>query len=252
MKIMLTKRALKNRENVKEVHSNRLGVSYTVTIRKYNTVTGERNTQLRRLMEQQYTKETLVSQKQYYKSYSHLRFNAVRSPQQLQRWNRLTNGTLNQERQTYKVKPFILNEPEPGLPNPTVFKAIHHLSYKSELQKYETSMEKLGLGFEERNKKKKKLPPLLPGTTGDLKNYYRQTYNINLFDYKVRRRFDVSSIPHYKYGYGRSVGLHQMYLRKCSQVIEDVTPSANAKPRFIISQKDRNIINDPNVYFRRP
>lgn len=130
MKKMLTKRALKNRENVKEVHSNRLGVSYTVTIRKYNTVTGERNTQLRRLMEQQYTKETLVSQKQYYKSYSHLRFDAVRSPQQLQRWNRLTNGTLNQERQTYKVKPFILNEPEPGLPNPTVFKAIHHLSYK--------------------------------------------------------------------------------------------------------------------------
>lgn len=80
---------------------------------------------------------------------------------------------------------------------------------RSELQKYETSIEKLGPAFEERNKKKK-LPPLPSGMTGDPKNYYRQTYNINLFDYKVRRRFDINSISHY--GYDRAIELHQMYL----------------------------------------
>ncbi|GBC40336.1 hypothetical protein GLOIN_2v1788639 [Rhizophagus irregularis DAOM 181602=DAOM 197198] len=46
-----------------------------------------------------------------------------------------------------------------------------------------------------RNKQKKLLPPIPPGINGDLRIYYRDTYNINLFDHKVRRRFNVTSIP---------------------------------------------------------
>jgi hypothetical protein len=44
--------------------------------------------------------------------------------------------------------------------------------------------------------------PLLPDFRGDPRIYYKNTYNINLFDYNIRRRYDVSSIPQYNYGYG--------------------------------------------------
>jgi hypothetical protein len=39
-----------------------------------------------------------------------------------------------------------------------------------------------------RNKLKKPLPPLPPDLRGDPRLFYHRTYNINLFDYKVRRR----------------------------------------------------------------
>jgi hypothetical protein len=59
-----------------------------------------------------------------------------------------------------------------------------------------------------RNKKKKQLPPLPYDYRGDQRIYYRDTYNINLFDYKVRRRFNVNSIPQYQYGYHRAIELY--------------------------------------------
>ncbi|PKY55533.1 hypothetical protein RhiirA4_427586, partial [Rhizophagus irregularis] len=40
---------------------------------------------------------------------------------------------------------------------------------------------------QKRNKKKKQLPPLPPGHQGDQRIYYKDTYNINLFDYKRNR-----------------------------------------------------------------
>lgn len=102
-----------------------------------------------------------------------------------------------------------------------------------------------------RNMQKKQLPPLPPGTPGDLRIFYKNTYNINLFDCKIRRRFDVSSIPQYNYCYDWALQLYKNYKTKPAVVIEDVTNRATTNTRFVIFKQDQAIINDPNVFLRR-
>ncbi|CAB4436852.1 unnamed protein product [Rhizophagus irregularis] len=66
------------------------------------------------------------------------------------------------------------------------------------------------------------------------------------------RRFDVSSIPQYDYGYDRALQLFKNYKSKPAVVIEDVTNSrATTNTRFVIFKQDQAIINDPNVFLRR-
>ncbi|PKC68712.1 hypothetical protein RhiirA1_456891 [Rhizophagus irregularis] len=48
---VLTKQGRKEKQNIKKVHSNRLGMSYTVTINKYNRGMGQQNRDLRLEME---------------------------------------------------------------------------------------------------------------------------------------------------------------------------------------------------------
>jgi hypothetical protein len=45
--------------------------------------------------------------------------------------------------------------------------------------------------------------PLPPDFHGDAQIYYQTTYNINLFDYNIRRQYDISSLPQYNYTYAR-------------------------------------------------
>ncbi|PKY50874.1 hypothetical protein RhiirA4_467566 [Rhizophagus irregularis] len=65
-------------------------------------------------------------QRPYYKEYSRLRFDIVHSPQQIERWNRITRSTLNLEHK----KPIISHLPSGNSPRPLVFKQIHHVPEK--------------------------------------------------------------------------------------------------------------------------
>ncbi|PKY57456.1 hypothetical protein RhiirA4_510000 [Rhizophagus irregularis] len=103
-----------------------------------------------------------------------------------------------------------------------------------------------------RNKKKKKLPPLPTGHVGDPRLYYQRTYNINLFDYKVRKRFNVSSIPQYNYGYTQARARHLNFTKRLPSMIIDTIPeNPDNLITYVISDKDRSIINDPSVFLRR-
>ncbi|RGB38833.1 hypothetical protein C1646_755245 [Rhizophagus diaphanus] len=127
------------------------------------------------------TKGNSVKKRVYYKDYSNLRFDVVRSPQQTIRWNRLTSSILGQERHLCNIKSYILHPSSSNVYNPTVFKQIHHLPEKCLLtdkhplgqhdprhnrdSKKDKRREKnWSRRQKKRNKRKKPLPPLSPGT----------------------------------------------------------------------------------------
>ncbi|PKY47361.1 hypothetical protein RhiirA4_462519 [Rhizophagus irregularis] len=87
-----------------------------------------------------------------------------------------------------------------------------------------------------------------PIDKGDQRIYYRDTYNINLFDYKVRRRFNVNSIPQYQYGYHRAMELYQKF-NQTPKMIETIPGKATS--HYEVSKKDKLLINDPDLFFRR-
>lgn len=183
-------------------------------------------------------------------------------PQQIERWNRLTRSVIKQEHRKGRTKHLLIDQPSRRTPNPVVFKQIHHLPERFVNNPYGAPAirKKTQLGrrkknwlrrIKMRNMQKKQLPPLPPGTPGGPRIFYKNTYNINLFDCKIRRRFDVSSIPQYDYGYDRALQLFKNYKSKPAVVIEDVTNRATTNTRFVIFKQDQAIINDPNVFLRR-
>lgn len=59
---------------------------------------------------------------------------------------------------------------------------------------------------------------------------------------KVRRRFDVSNIPRYNYGYTRALNNRKHYLQNCSiMIVEDVSLKANAQNKYYVSKQDQDI-----------
>ncbi|PKY38389.1 hypothetical protein RhiirA4_451375 [Rhizophagus irregularis] len=252
-------------KNVKEVHSNRLGISYTVTINKYNRGLGQQNRDLKNEKKDNYAtkkrspEDTAI--RPYFKQYGSLRFDIVRSPQQIARWNRLTCSVMRSEEHSPFTQPKIIRPPTAQEPDPAVFKQLRHLPTKLIPFRYgryikanstDENGEKNRLrSLRARNKRKKRSPPLPPGTPGNPRVYYKRTYNINLFDYKVRKRFDVSSIPQYNYGYAQALVFHQTLRRKRPLIIETIPEITNKDVIFVTSEKNRNIINDPTVFLRR-
>ncbi|EXX67884.1 uncharacterized protein OCT59_016955 [Rhizophagus irregularis] len=59
------------------------------------------------------------------KKYSKLRFDAVRTPKQIERWNRLTKSVFKTEHHFNMNKPYILNPTTKCTRNLVVFKQIH-------------------------------------------------------------------------------------------------------------------------------
>ncbi|CAB4443201.1 unnamed protein product [Rhizophagus irregularis] len=102
-----------------------------------------------------------------------------------------------------------------------------------------------------RNKKKKSLPPLPPGTPRDPHVYYKNTYNINLFDYEVRRRYDVSSIPHI------TMAMPMLFNSITSTMTKFPLSwkmlRTNLRPTCITpyQKKDQEIINNLNIFLHR-
>ncbi|EXX76793.1 hypothetical protein RirG_029840 [Rhizophagus irregularis DAOM 197198w] len=102
-----------------------------------------------------------------------------------------------------------------------------------------------------RNKLKKRLPPLPPDFNSDARLFYYNTYNLNLFNYKVRCHFDVSSLREYNYGYHKALELYKSFKDRSSRRItrEEISPMMDSD--MIINARDRAIINDSSTYFSR-
>ncbi|CAB5312906.1 unnamed protein product [Rhizophagus irregularis] len=185
----------------KEVHSTRLGLKYNVIVKRYNEWKGKNNSDLKEVMEPiTHNRKGKSTTRPFYKEYKNVEFYDYRTPQQVKRWNRLKKSTIKHEEFLYHSKPFLLKE------NSTVFKKVSHLVERE--PSYEKSEEDKLLDqltqkraknwrrrVNNRNKLKKKLPALPVNFSGDARNYYFQTYNINLFAYKVRRRYDLQPSP---------------------------------------------------------
>ncbi|CAB4445196.1 unnamed protein product [Rhizophagus irregularis] len=177
----------------KLIHSNRLGVSYTVTINKYNRGLGKKNPALKNEMESSNfrqdnyaTKDRLTNDsaiRPYYKQYSSLLFDIIRSSQQIARWNRLTGSVMRSNN--------------------------HSLFPNLKLSMY-------------------------------------------LLSLTVRKRFDVSSIPQYNYGYTQARARHLNFTKRLPSMIIDTIPeNPDNLITYVISDKDRSIINDPSVFLRQ-
>ncbi|CAB4417725.1 unnamed protein product [Rhizophagus irregularis] len=88
----LSMKELESHNKSKRIHSKRLGVSYTVTVKKYNHSLGSRSRTLRAEMrDDNFSKKKWNPDKPrvwpYFKQYNALRFYVVRSDQQVARWN---------------------------------------------------------------------------------------------------------------------------------------------------------------------
>ncbi|PKY57589.1 hypothetical protein RhiirA4_478758 [Rhizophagus irregularis] len=69
---------------------------------------------------------------------------------------------------------------------------------------------------------------------------------------QVRKRFNVSSIPQYNYGYTQARARHLNFTKRLPSMIIDTIPeNPDNLITYVISDKDRSIINDPSVFLRR-
>ncbi|PKY19484.1 hypothetical protein RhiirB3_432550 [Rhizophagus irregularis] len=185
----------------------------------------------------------------YHKQYGSLHFAIIRSPQQIVRWNHLTCSVMRSKEHSPFIQPKIIHPSTVHEPDPVVFKQLRHLPTKliplrhGHYIKASSVKEKRFRKWEKNwlhqlhtcNKKKKKLPPLPPGHVEDPHH---------------QKRFDVSSIPHYNYGYLQALAVHQTYKRKPPLMINTIPKDTNADVIFVMSDKDRNIINDPSIFLR--
>ncbi|UZO08338.1 uncharacterized protein OCT59_028596 [Rhizophagus irregularis] len=224
----------------KEVHSTRLGLKYNVIVKRYNEWKEKNNSDLKEVMEPiTNNRKGKSTTRPFYKEYKNVEFYDNRTPQQVKRWNRLRESTIKHEEYLYHSKPFLLKE------NSTVFKKVSHLVERE--PSYEKSEEDKLLDqltrkraknwrrrVNNRNKLKKKLPALPVDFSGDAWNYYFQTYNINLFAYKVRRRYDLSNIPQCQYGYLKAKRLYNNYM-----------DHKNLRPPIIRQPSPPQIISQP-------
>ncbi|CAG8780458.1 14969_t:CDS:2, partial [Rhizophagus irregularis] len=99
------------------------------------------------------------------------------------------------ERSLGQVRPFLINE------HSHVYKKIQHAVERfppySRKSKLEIESDKI---IRKRTKNWKR--PI---------SYYFNTHNINLAAYKVRRRYNLSGIPDYKFGYLKAVRRYGKY-----------------------------------------
>ncbi|CAB5383525.1 unnamed protein product [Rhizophagus irregularis] len=209
-------------------------------VKRYNEWKGKNNSDLKEVMEPiTHNRKGKSTTRPFYKEYKNVEFYDYRTPQQVKRWNRLKKSTIKHEEFLYHSKPFLLKE------NSTVFKKVSHLVERE--PSYEKSEEDKLLDqltqkraknwrrrVNNRNKLKKKLPALPVNFSGDARNYYFQTYNINLFAYKVRRRYDLSNIPQCQYGYLKAKRLYNNYMDR-----------KNLRPPIIRQPSPPQVISQP-------
>ncbi|CAB5372147.1 unnamed protein product [Rhizophagus irregularis] len=152
------------------------------------------------------TKKGWGGERKYYKEYHSFRADANRTQQQIKRWNRLKFLNFKSWRSLGQVQSFLINE------HSHIYKKIQHgveriCDYTKDTWKIKRNknIRKRAKNWQRRtkmrNKKKRKLPTLPDNFTGKASTYYFNTHNINLYAYKVRRRFDLSGIPEFNHGY---------------------------------------------------
>ncbi|GES93235.1 hypothetical protein GLOIN_2v1779171 [Rhizophagus clarus] len=90
------KKKKRSPREVKHIHSNRLGISYDVVIKMYKDIPARQHAKLPDSMKWQYFKE-----------YKHLKFDILRSLQQIQQFNRLNMLVLSQNANAKYKRPFV-------------------------------------------------------------------------------------------------------------------------------------------------
>ncbi|CAB5303830.1 unnamed protein product [Rhizophagus irregularis] len=254
----------------KVVHSTRLGFSYYVITHRYNEWKGKEDFYLKNVMEptSTKTKKGVTTSRMYYKEYHSFTLDANCTQQQIKRWNRLKFSIFKSNRFLGQVRPFLINE------HSYVYKKIQHAVEgcpPRSTDAWEIKMEKSlrkriknwNRRVEMRNKKKQCLPTLPENFTGNVLSYYFNTYNINLSAYKVRRRYDLTGIPEFKFGYLKAKERYFNYrkrIRSCTPpIIEDKVIETNNNnqatffsDKLIMDFHRAHFARNPPVQHQRP
>ncbi|PKB94795.1 hypothetical protein RhiirA5_438024 [Rhizophagus irregularis] len=243
----------------KEVHSTRLGISYNVITRRYNEWKGKADFYLQNVMEPTSTKmkKGVDTSRMYYKEYKFFALDDNRTQQQIKRWNRLKFSNFKSERALGQVKPFLINE------HSYVYKKIQHAVERSSnhtKDPWEIERDKIlrkraknwKRRIKMRNKKKKSLPTLPDNFTGNAISYYFSTYNINLNAYKVRRRYDLSGIREFRFGYRKAKRRYCKYQQSLRPrpppIVEDKVIATNNSTQATFFS-DKLILDFHRVHF---
>ncbi|GBB86887.1 hypothetical protein RclHR1_13320001 [Rhizophagus clarus] len=252
----LQRRAKKKKgspREVKHIHSNRLGISYDVVIKRYKDVPARQRAKL-----------PDSPKWKYFKEYKRLQFDILRSPQQIQRFNRLSTLALSHNANAKYKKPFILGAQKEGMQPATVFKQLHHCPSK-QMPSTGSTFNFLYNGFtiqairnkakrlRRKYKRKMKLPPLPPNFDGDATTYYQTHHRIYLNNPSIRERYRRDSLA--------LAGIaHCDQLISCidrikevpQKTVHDVTLEHSHDDRvYAISPEDTALLVTPNIYLRR-
>ncbi|GBB98083.1 hypothetical protein RclHR1_03130024 [Rhizophagus clarus] len=245
---------------VKHIHSNRLGISYDVIIKSFKGAP---------YAFRHYT----VNYKRwpYFKLYKSLKFDIIRSPQQIQRFKRLSTVILKQNADSAIKKPFMLyemNDKEKNKPG-IVLKQLHHcprtkqpphapvpgtfnfsVTNRTAIKRLRTKVK----NARRRYKRKIKLPPLPPNFSGDAIEYYKSRHNLNLNLHYLQDRYWRESLALAKIKHYKEVISHIDTIMKYPEErsVVDITPDHQDNKRdFIISRKDSALLASPDVFLHR-
>ncbi|GET02734.1 hypothetical protein GLOIN_2v1779171 [Rhizophagus clarus] len=252
----LERRAKKKKRSPREakhIHSNRLGISYDVVIKKYKDIPARQRNKL-----------PDATKWKYFKEYKRLQFDIVRSPQQIKRFNRLSTLVLSQNANAKYKKPFILGALKDGMKPTTVLKQLHHCPAK-QLPYTGTAFNFAHNGFplqairkkakrlRQRYKQKIKLPPLPPDFVGDAIAYYQTHHQIHLNVPSIRERYQRHSLVSAGITHCDQIISYIDTLRNVPlKIVQDVTPDHHQDDSiYVISPENAALLATPNTYLRR-
>ncbi|GBC02619.1 hypothetical protein RclHR1_04710007 [Rhizophagus clarus] len=241
-----------NPREVKHIYSNRLGISYDVVIKMYKDIPGR---QRRKLPDSPKWK--------YFKEYKRLQFDILRSPQQIQRFNRLSTLVLSHNANAKYKRPFILGAQKNGMQPATVFKQLHHCPSK-QMPSTGSTFNFVHNGFPLqaiRNKAKRlrckykwkiKLLPLPPNFAGDARAYYRTHYRIDLDIPSICERYRRDSLALAGIAHCDQIMSYIDTIKNVPQkTVQDVTLDHQHDRVYVISPEDTALLATPNIYLRR-
>ncbi|GBB99963.1 hypothetical protein RclHR1_00370004 [Rhizophagus clarus] len=200
----------------------------------------------------------------YFKEYKRLQFDIVRSPQQIQRFNRLSTLVLSQNANAKYKKPFILGALKDGMKPTTVLKQLHHCPAKQLPYTGSTfnfvhngfplqAIRKNAKRLRRRYKRKIKLPPLPPDFVGDAIEYYQTHHQIYLIDPSIRERYQRHSLALAGITHCDQIISYIDTLRNVPlKIVQDVTPDHyQDNSIYVISPEDAALLATPNICLHR-
>ncbi|GES84942.1 hypothetical protein GLOIN_2v1772827 [Rhizophagus clarus] len=252
----LKRRAKKKKgssREVKHIHSNRLGISYEVIIKMYKDIPARQRVKL-----------PDSPKWKYFKEYKRLQFDILRSPQQIQRFNRLSTLVLSHNANAKYKRPFILGAQKDGMQPATVFKQLHHCPSKQmpstgstfnfvhngfPLQAIRNKTKRLHRKY----KRKIKLSPLPPNFAGDAIAYYQTHHRIHLNIPSIRERYRRDSLALAGIAHCDQIISYIDTIKNVPQkMVQDVTLDHYHDDRvYVISPEDTALLATPNTYLRR-
>jgi hypothetical protein len=241
-----------------EVHNKRLGINYSIQINVFKNYTKSIGHPPHQKIFNTNNNVPSHPKFRFFKEYKNLRFDVVRSKQQVERWNRLTRWVQGTETTNRYNESHILTIPDSGLRKNTSIKVLQHVplrslpqdNYRSKANDLTKKLKKKLKNYRRSLKRKKQLPPLPAGTKGDARAYYRDFHNINLFDPNIRKLYHCHHLPKFKQRHAWYKELTDMKQALQPRVIVDlINPYPNS--HIDISTSDREFLSQPDVFLRR-